>query len=287
MACLNESSNQYWGYVAGAFLFIACRPMDVSVPSQSGQRRLDSRETPRSVLGRGLLERARSTSLALLGVTTAVGLAIVALALNQGWPVVPGSSIPLIPPRHQAVGEATVAAGLARGHSALVDAAGGSGSKSALAGHGLGRPGAASNPTGGSAPGGSADLVVLPSAPAKPRTGEPAGPPKQQSPSPAVQSPQPAAVSPNPAQAATPAAESPPPATTAEAPPPAAAPEAPVASGVPTRSHGHGHAYGRSEEAEEAGVSEGDDSASDVGEDGSDDHSWDHGHGSHGHHWDD
>lgn len=47
-----------------------------------------------SILGSGLLERARSTSLALLGLTAALGLGMVALALNQSLPLLPGSPIP-------------------------------------------------------------------------------------------------------------------------------------------------------------------------------------------------
>lgn len=47
-----------------------------------------------SLLGDGLLERARSTSFAMLGLTAAVGLGLVALALNQSWPLLPGGPIP-------------------------------------------------------------------------------------------------------------------------------------------------------------------------------------------------
>ncbi len=74
-----------------------------------------------SALGDGLLERARAMSLALLGATAAVGLAIVALALNQGWPLVGGSGIPDVQPPRQGVGGATVAArshASARSHGA-------------------------------------------------------------------------------------------------------------------------------------------------------------------------
>jgi hypothetical protein len=57
-----------------------------------------------------MLERARSTSLALLGATAAVGLAIVAIAFNQGWPLVAGSSVPPLPRPERAVGGAAVVA---------------------------------------------------------------------------------------------------------------------------------------------------------------------------------
>ncbi len=83
--------------------------MDVSVHRKRGQLWLRSPGRP-SVLGGGILERARSTTLALLGVTAAVGLAIVALALNQSWPLIAGSPIPGVAPRHEAVGKAKVAA---------------------------------------------------------------------------------------------------------------------------------------------------------------------------------
>lgn len=87
----------------------AGRPMDVSVLYKRGQLRPHS-AVKASVLGGGLLERARSTSLALLGMTAAVGLAMVALALNQGWPLIAGAPIPGLGNTHQAVGDATIAA---------------------------------------------------------------------------------------------------------------------------------------------------------------------------------
>ena len=81
--------------------------MDVSVLHKRAQR------SPRPsllvrLLGAGMLERARATSLALLGATAAVGLAIVAFALNQGWPLLEGSAIPAAP--RQEVGRASVVA---------------------------------------------------------------------------------------------------------------------------------------------------------------------------------
>lgn len=41
-----------------------------------------------------MVERARSTSFALLGLATAVGLGLIALALNQSWPSVADSPVP-------------------------------------------------------------------------------------------------------------------------------------------------------------------------------------------------
>jgi hypothetical protein len=83
--------------------------MDVSVHYKRQQRRLRS-VTKASVLGDGLLVRVRSTSLALLGLTAAVGLAMVAVALNQDWPLIAGAPIPGFADEQQAVGDATVAA---------------------------------------------------------------------------------------------------------------------------------------------------------------------------------
>jgi hypothetical protein len=217
--------------------------MDVSVPYKRGQRRLGS-AVRSSVLGNGLLERARSTSLALLGLTAAVGLAIVALALNQGWPLVAGSPIPPLPPRDSGLAEAPVAARPdAEPRSAPSDDEGtsrrGSGKGEARPAR---RPGASGTAT--QAP--SAELVVSPSAPADPAgdrsgggSGHPAQPPphKPQQASPSPAQPQAAEASPPP-PAPPPAAEPEPPAATAS--------EAPTASYVPAWSNGKGHAYGRS-----------------------------------------
>ena len=82
--------------------------MDVQVHCKRQERRPQTSGKP-SLLGDGLLDRARSTLLGLLGLTTAVGLGIVALALNQGWPLVPGGPIPGFGAKHEAVGDATVA----------------------------------------------------------------------------------------------------------------------------------------------------------------------------------
>ena len=64
-----------------------------------------------SVFGDGVLERARSTSLALLGTIAAIGLAIVAFALQLGWPIGTDGPLPNAPQEgRQAVGSAVVAA---------------------------------------------------------------------------------------------------------------------------------------------------------------------------------
>jgi hypothetical protein len=47
-----------------------------------------------SLAGDGLLERMRSTAFALLGITAALALGLVALAAQQGWPDLPFSPLP-------------------------------------------------------------------------------------------------------------------------------------------------------------------------------------------------
>lgn len=195
---------------------------------KSGHRRLRPAKKP-SVLGGGLLERARSTTLALLGVTTAVGLTMVALALNQSWPLVADSPIPVIPPRQEAVGDASVAARAI----ASVDApdpgpAGAESSRGADSARpaGGGSGGDVVGPRIDPAPSASAELVVAPSAPAEPRgDAPPGGGEAAPAPSPTATSPgapaSPVPVSatpdPEPTPSPPPAVETPPP-TSAEAP---------------------------------------------------------------------
>jgi hypothetical protein len=200
--------------------------MGVAVHFKPGHRWLRSRKP--SVLGGGLLERVRSTTLALLGVTTAVGLAMVALALNQSWPLLADSPMPVGPPRHEAVGEATIAAQAiagARG-AGLVRLDGAAGSDSRRAGR-RGDRGGAQAPESGFAPSSSAELVVTPSAPVEGQgdatrgNGDPASGPSPagslpQAPAPPV--PVSAPAQPEPAPQAPPAVETTPPAISAEAP---------------------------------------------------------------------
>ena len=219
--------------------------MDVEVHSKDNKQARRSSGRP-SLFGRGMLERARATTLALLGGTTAVGLAMVALALNQGWPLIAGSAIPLIAPQHQDVGKATIAAGSRSDpmpeSTAAADQRGGPASRREAS-----RPGVTS-PALPAVPEQSADFAVVPSAPIRSHQGQTHGPAKKPQPTQAVQPPQSAAESPAVAlptsSSATPA---PPPA--AEPPPPDAtaseAPDDPSDSNVPSWSHGRGHAYGR------------------------------------------
>jgi hypothetical protein len=62
-----------------------------------------------SFAGTGLLERMRSTTFALLGITAAMGLGLVAVASQQSWPLLPGAPIPGVPWSGE-VEEATVVA---------------------------------------------------------------------------------------------------------------------------------------------------------------------------------
>jgi len=224
--------------------------MDVSVLYKRAQRWLHEVARP-VVLGNGMLERARATSLALLGVTAAVGLAIVALAANQGWPLIAGSSIPQIPPVRQDVGKATIVAAAPTGRASSA----GAGDRA--------RPDAgarAAKPLGG---GGAAapapepaatELIVAPSDPASSRHGQPSGSHEPARPAPSRPEPaandRPAPASPSPAQPTEVVETAPPDATVSEAPP--AAEE----SYVPSWSHGKGHAYGRSGRSSSGGEGE-------------------------------
>jgi hypothetical protein len=243
-----------------------------------GQERLRSIGTP-SVFGEGLLERARAISLALLGVTAAVGLAIVALAMNQGWPLVAGSSIPFISSQHQAVGQATVAAEMRStqaGQVSFVDRLP-SAAQSGRSVHEQQSP----NLSGSSVPADSTELVVAPSSPAEPNGDLPQGPPKHQPTPPVIQQPQQASQATPATPAAAPAAvpvtqpaagATPPGPTTSEAP------ASESDSDGPSWSHGNGHGYGHDDDW---------DDEEDWGD--SDSHDWDdHGHGGgHGHRYGD
>jgi hypothetical protein len=216
--------------------------MDVSVLYKRAQRWLHEVVRP-AVFGNGMLERARATSLALLGFTAAVGLAIVALAANQGWPLIAGSSIPTIPPRHAAVGPGVVVAGL-EPSAARADAAPAGGR------HPAGARGAAGHSGAGPAalaPAPSSELVVSPSVPTPPQGGD-SPRATNRPPKPAAQPTQPIAGAPAAAPVPAPAPSSPPAAPAEPAPPTATSSEAPPEeseSHVPSWSHGHGHAYGR------------------------------------------
>jgi hypothetical protein len=234
--------------------------MGVSVDSKHGHRLPGAGERP-SLLGGGLLERARSTTLALLGVTAAVGLAMVALALNQSWPLIAGSAIPAAP--HLGVGKAAVVAATS---PRLIPATGAVAPPSSAHSRD-----AASRSGGGSAndgsAGGSADFVVSPSSPV---SGEDSGAGRQVP----VGNPRPAPPQSEQA-AATPAAKQPAPAPAQTTP----AATTPVASGAGTPPPQTAEVP--QEEAPEEGSSEEEEQDEEESED------WQggrHGRG-HGHHW--
>jgi hypothetical protein len=212
--------------------------MVLAVQRDGGQR-----SGPRlSLLGDGLLDRARSTSLALLGASAAVGLATIALALNQSWPLVPGSPVPKSPSPSAALGKATVArAGEEGGVPDDPTPAGGRSTRERPAA--TGTPTTAASPPP-STPAASTELAVS-APPAEPADGpsggradsSPSGRAKPQAPAPEAA---PAPAEPEVVEAPPPApVEAPPTATTSESPSPE--------SSVPPWSNGKGHAYGRSE----------------------------------------
>jgi hypothetical protein len=225
--------------------------MDVSVLSKQGQRSLRS-ALRTSVLGDGLLVRTRSTMLALLGLTAAIGLAMVALALNQGWPLIAGAPIPGFESEHQAVGNAAVVAeARARAGRPAIFAATGQASPGAFSGKPRSRPSVTVALAGSQAPQ-AAGLVASHPTPASPAAG---GPPSEAAPDPTPVAQQPApAVAPSPA----PAVETVPVSSSNSSPPSTASetPESPIPSQAPPAgnegdehghghtSHGHGHSHG-------------------------------------------
>lgn len=194
-----------------------------------------------SLLGDGLLERARSTSFAMLGLTAAVGLSLVALALNQSWPLLPGGPIPGAAVE-SALHEAVVAAqppAAKRGSAApSVAATAPARIVSSTAARPLRHPIRASGPGGAQAGGshglrlGAANEVVPASIPSGHFGGRTLKPPKR-APKEVPLSAPPPAVAPEPAPRPLPVAESP-------APPPVAEPES-----QPGNGKGHGHGNGR------------------------------------------
>jgi hypothetical protein len=229
-------------------LIQARRPIDAVVHWKLGKRRLRL-PTRSTVLGGGLLERARSTTLALLGVTAAVGLGTVALALNQSWPLLAGSPIPGIPSGDVALEDATVVSRAPRnGRGGEAGSADRPREGERRGGEGSGRDRGAT----GAAPGprGSSQIVVAASTPVDSETGggpdRPAAKKPKPAPAPAAK-PEAAAPAPAPAAAAQPAVSPPPAAEPAEEPPSgaSAAGTEPEESGPPSWSNGDGHGYGR------------------------------------------
>jgi hypothetical protein len=233
--------------------------MVVQVSRHRGQSR--PRRNPRfSILGDGLLERARSTTLALLGAIAAFGLALVAVTLQEGWPLIAGSPVPPGPALHEAVGGATALGAKATPRAARRVPGR---PQREVPSHGAGPRHPGGTPVAG-VPSAPSEFVSSPATPAgSPSAGAHGGvahgaPAPQQAPSATPQqapsaTPQqapPAAPTASSVPAPEPPASSPP----AEAPAPeATTPEVTASeSGVPPWSSGHGHAYGR-DEGEEHG----------------------------------
>jgi hypothetical protein len=84
--------------------------MDEQVGTKIGQW-LARRVKWSSLAGDGWSERVRTTTFALLGLTAAAGLGLVAIFSQQGWPLLSPSPIPSPPTAHQAVHGALAVAG--------------------------------------------------------------------------------------------------------------------------------------------------------------------------------
>jgi hypothetical protein len=242
---MDESTNRNWGYVPAALSLDPRRSMDVSVLFQPRQRPL--RSTARaSVLGDGLLERIRSTSLALLGLTAAIGLAMVALALNQGWPLVASSPIPGFGSRHQAVGDAAVVptAKVQDGHQTASGPTK-TGSRSSAVKPGS-HPGGTVAPAVSRSPH-SAGLVAAQGT----LPGTDGGKPRSEAAPEPVPAPQQPDTVPAPANTPVPAVPASDSSSSSQGPVTESTPESPVLSQAPppvdesADDHGHGHRFGR------------------------------------------
>jgi len=153
-----------------------------------------------SIAGKGLPERMRSTAFAFLGLTAAVGLALVAFFAQLGFPLLTPAPLPSEPVRERAVAEAvalphdpglfapagtpergTAAGGIhSEGGETAGTASGGAGPAPAPAPATTATPeegGVAAEPTGGSTPK-PAPNPASTSEPTPPPTGEPASEPK-------------------------------------------------------------------------------------------------------------
>jgi hypothetical protein len=183
-----------------------------------------------SFAGAGWLERMRSTTFALLGVTTAIGLGLIAIVSQQGFSPLPGLPLPGVPSEQGRMHEAAPA----------VDAAQGG----ASAHVGVAVPVSGSRNGDRQAPGGSSDQsgsqqLVHASAPAS------GG--REASDLAVTEESAPPAVPVEPvAPTASPQASEPAPATAAPVPA-QAAPQAGTAavSSAPSSANGQGNAYGR------------------------------------------
>jgi hypothetical protein len=193
-----------------------------------------------SFAGRNLMERMRSTAFALLGITAALALGLVALVSQQSLPFLPDGPIPAYQARQGSVANA-LALG-ARPTEAGPGTPGGASRSGSTPREpdaveprepGLSSSDASSQPTAPSA-----------SAPAQAPAGEPTPPAPHPAPAPVASAPTAPTSGP-----AAPAPSSSPSASSPSAPDPVAAPPskptAPQAPAVVSSSPGKGHAYGR------------------------------------------
>jgi hypothetical protein len=188
-----------------------------------------------SFAGRGLAERMRTTAFALLGVTTAMALGLVALISQQGWHYLPVGPIPSYQSAQGRLDNAIAVApaaihlgiasrhGLARGASVANGTVGAGSDGSRLSGphRVVPQPATPDSPSGQAGGGG----VPTPAGETVPQAAIPQQP----------SVPPPAAVPASPAPAA----------PTATPTTPSSGPAPPAAAGNP----GKGHAYGRQKEA--------------------------------------
>jgi hypothetical protein len=176
-----------------------------------------------SLAGTGLTERMRSTTFALLGITAAAGLGLVAIFSHQGWPLLSPSPFPV-----PQAGTEAVQPAVAVSRHAIEAGSPGSHPRSTASGD-------SQTSLGQTSPGGgpSGDLTDRQQV----RQGAPAGPGGLE---PGGSQPTPAAPRPTPAPSAEPAPSSAP--TSA----PAASPPTPEVSTATVDSPGKGHAYGHS-----------------------------------------
>jgi hypothetical protein len=176
-----------------------------------------------SLAGTGLPERMRSTTFALLGLTAAAGLGMVAIFSQQGWPLLAPSPLPAVGTGPVAIDDAAIV-----GHSAP-RAGGGRRESASVAGAG----GATSAPPapGIGSSGVNRQAQVHGAKPSAPDAPQPTGPSEPASPAP----PPVSAPAPTPVQVPPPAPAASPPA------PPASPPSSAAADDVPGKGHAYGH----------------------------------------------
>ncbi len=182
--------------------------------------------TGTSVAGYGMRERLQAATFAMFGMVTAIGLVLVGIAYNQGWPDFADSPIPGI--RTERIDSATVAAGAVHRHA---------GSGNGAASDRFPSPSDAQ----GVVPDRSADAHGSPQQPPTPGPGsqDPASSGHGGIDAPVSHSPGPAGHSPAPAPPAPVAAQPAPAPAPVEVPPPAAKPA--EAASVPGNGKAKGH----------------------------------------------